>query len=144
MTEYPIVQIPIQDLDYKRNSPAFQSLYGCSEKYLKWFSLMEKELPNITRPIERMCGYGIAAIEELYQVYMSLKTTKKMWNPLILLKDYDRMFVTRGQQRLCALRALGYTGKVPCRMDTTDGSQWRDDSEPWAAHPYTEVDYKVF
>ena len=139
MEEYPIVQIPIQDLNYKRYAPEFQEMYEVrNPKYLEWFPRMEKELPYMKRP------FKITAEERLYQVYQSIKNTKKMWNPLIIKKSRDKMFyVIRGGQRLCALRALGYEGLVPCRIAKPEDS-WLDNTQAWYKHPYVEVNYLIY
>lgn len=147
--QYELVWKSIQTLQYKRYAPEMLLRHpggGPPGAYLNWFPIMEKKLPIMTRPLKRFGNYGISAIENLYMVYQSLLKTKKMWNPLLIRPSSDRMknlfYVIRGGQRLCALRALGYEGKVPCRVTSLQDS-WNDNTQAFYKHPYVHVQYEV-
>jgi hypothetical protein len=140
--EYPLVRVDIKLLEYKRFAPEMLVRHPgvVPELYRNWFPLMEKKLPELKEPLERFGGYGISAIRNLYEVYQSLLTTKKMQNPLLVRPNRAIMpnmyYVIRGGQRLCALRALGYVGKVPCRVTKLTDS-WNDATQAFVAHPYS-------
>ena len=143
-SDYPIVHIPIERLNYKRFAPTFQKKFEVNSEYMEWFPKMEKELPTLERPIPS--GKWATATERLYQVYQSLKNSKKMYNPLIVMLDRGRIdfyWVIRGCQRLCCLRALGFTGEVPCRVAKITDS-WNDNTQAWGAHPYTNVNTDIY
>ena len=67
-------------------------------------------------------------------VYTSMKETGVMYNPLHVSRQKDGLYyLARGSQRFCALTALAFTGKVPCRVGQLN------DRSLIKSHPYDEV-----
>ena len=141
--EYPIVHIPMDKLNYKRFAPEFRERFTTHPEYMLWYPRMEVELPKLTRPINH--GKWTKQAENLYQVYQSIKQTRKMWNPLNVIpgRNDDIYYVVRGCQRLCALRALKYTSDVPCRVGHYTHT-WNDNTQTYNAHPYVNVNYAMY
>lgn len=142
--EYPLVYIPMDKLNYKRYSPKFQERFVNHPEYLEWFPRMEKELSTLTRPLAK--GKWRNQIESLYQVYQSIKLTKKMWNPLIVMPSRGKIelyYVIRGCQRLCVLRALAYAGDVPCRVAKITDT-WNDNTQAYYTHPYVNINFAMY
>lgn len=55
--------------------------------------------------------------QSLIAVFQSLQTTRVMHNPIDVIREQDgSLTVIRGNQRLCALRAMGYDGEIPYRV----------------------------
>lgn len=96
----------------------------------QWFLEAEKTLGKKVKPNLKL--------DSLIKVYESIKKAKTMWNPLIVNSDSDGMFyVNKGKQRLCALRALGFKGLVPCRVYSGNKYKVEDILE---LYPYTEIE----
>lgn len=96
----------------------------------QWFLEAEKTLGKEVEPNDKL--------DSLIKVYESLKKEKTMWNPLIVKSETDGMlYVVKGKQRLCALRALGFKDLVPCRVFSGNKYKIEDILE---LYPYTEIE----
>lgn len=73
------------------------------------------DMQQFYRELERRMGQLSGTDTELgvLSVMVSLAKGDALYNPIDVGQD---LTVLRGNQRLCALRALGYQGKVPCRV----------------------------
>lgn len=59
---------------------------------------------------------------EMLHIYVSLKKTGIMHNPIDVVYTNGEMIIVRGNQRFCCLVAMGYTGPIPFRV----WKRWED------------------
>lgn len=75
---------------------------------------------------------------DINKVWKGLKQHRAMVNPLIVKKHEKKYYVIIGCQRLTCLRALNFTGRIPCRITDPDDF-WDDRCAALKAHPYGPV-----
>ena len=141
---YHIEFLPIQKLCYKVISALLEkdSIYLQGNRLYKiYLETMERLLPN-GPPFG--FGKGWEEWEEkaikMHEIYKNIKETEKLWNPFIVMQQRDgNFYIILGGQRLCSLRALHYTGELPCRvLHFTDAKAERS-NPAILIHPYVLV-----
>lgn len=125
---YQVTHILIEKLLYKILAPRFQN--EPVKDYMNWINYMEKNLKLMeTASTDR--EYNMLG------VYNSIRKTGVIHKPLIIRDGPGAVwyYVIIGNQRLCSLRALDYTGLVPCVI-TPEEDGWGDD-QPALNQEYT-------
>jgi hypothetical protein len=118
---YPVVWVHLDDLDYYWG---WVKIRAADYKEYLVFRAMENALRDRS------------ATSELRDVFDSVKKDG-LKNPLVAAQVKARLYVIVGCQRLAALRVLGWTELVPCRLSPTI-----DEFPVLDAHPYKTVKFK--
>ena len=115
----------------------------------EWYLWMETALPLLDKD-GSFCNEepehpkGIKEAKKvkgtMLSIYRDLRDNGTLWNPVISFTSTDgNLYIMLGSQRICALRALGYVGKVPTRILEEDDLVSTTRNKAILSHPYTEV-----
>ena len=139
--EYPIVDIPIENLHYMVEHPEFWGSKKSNNSFINRHRIFEDQLRRqgfVKAIFESVGSEAKILTENINECWQKMREHKAMINPLIVKCYEDKYYVIIGNQRLTCLKAMNYKGLVPCRVADND-DHWNKQCRPMKVHPYKDV-----
>lgn len=138
---YPIYYISINKIFYQAEHPDFPGSEKSNKAFIDRHLLFVEQLKAqdyVSLASDGKSNEAESLTVNINKVWWGFQKHRAMINPLIVKKHNQKYYVVIGNQRLTCLKALNFSGRVPCRIAKSDDF-WDDRIDVLKAHPYVSV-----